>query len=780
MGCPSFLSRMARLAAAAILLVVVCVVLPEVSAAAAESAVGQRIVRVVIRGNQRVDANQILGQMRLREGGTYNPAILDEDLKRIYALGQFEPNLSIRPQEGPDGLTLVVEITERPVLEQLVFSGNRHFSDKDLQESVGTSVGSVIDRGKLFAAIRAIEKQYREAGYDFIHVSLDANLLAESHVARYTITEGPRVHISDIVFEGNASIPSSELLNQMDSHAYFPILYSGTFDQDQLARDMAAIRNYYIDQGFRDVRVDRALEFSDDKTRLVVRIVVDEGPRYHVRSVSLQGVDRFAPALMERQMALSPGVALTSDAVKHDLKLLQDTYGEVGFIDTFVEPIIDFTGEPGEVDVTLKVTEGRRVTIGEIRIEGNTRTKTSVVLRELGFYPEEPVNTKLIERAKRKLEGTGLFRPDSIEVVTLPSSDPDVVNMLVRVEETENINLILGAGISSDQGVIGNISLSHRNFDLTAFPKSADEFWRGESFRGAGQTLQLVLEPGTETQRYRIDFRDPHVADSPYSLATSLFYYSRKWETYDETRGGLNAGVGKELWPNTEGFVNLRLESIDITSISADAPTDVKKVAGSSMFSSIEVGLARDTTDSLLFPSEGYRLMGSIEQAGVLGGSYSFTKVTFDGRRYWTVTRDVLDRRSVLAVHGRVSQILGDAPIFERLYAGGQGSIRGFRYRGAGPHEGNTPIGGKFLVLASAEYSFPIYEKTLNGVVFIDTGTVERTISASTWRASVGFGVRFTVPFFGPVPFSLDFGIPIMKAKGDETEIISFSIGASF
>ena len=157
--------------------------------------------------------------------------------------------------------------------------------------------------------------------------------------------------------------------------------------------------------------------------------------------------------------------------------------------------------------------------------------------------------------------------------------------------------------------------------------------------------------------------------------------------------------------------------------------------------------------------------MASVEQAGALGGSYTFTKVTVDGQRYWTVTRDVLDRRSVFSVHGRVSDILGDAPIFERLYAGGEGSIRGFRYRGVGPHYGDTPLGGDFLALASAEYAFPIYEKTLSGFVFLDTGTVEKTISASSWRASTGAGVRFTVPFLGPVPFSLGLGLPLMKAE---------------
>ena len=151
-----------------------------------------------------------------------------------------------------------------------------------------------------------------------------------------------------------------------------------------------------------------------------------------------------------------------------------------------------------------------------------------------------------------------------------------------------------------------------------------------------------------------------------------------------------------------------------------------------------------------------------------------------DGRKYWTITKDVLDRRSVLVVRGYAANAFGDPPIFERFFAGGQGSIRGFKYRGVGPHENDTAIGGDFIALASAEYLFPIFDKTLQGVLFLDTGTVEKNISFGSWRSSVGFGVRFTVPFLGPVPFALDFGIPISKKKGDETEVFSFSIGVSF
>ncbi|MCX5673457.1 MAG: outer membrane protein assembly factor BamA [Planctomycetota bacterium] len=753
--------------------------LHRVASATEAEATGERIVRVVVRGNVRVTTHRVLGQMRLREGSTYSPAAVDEDLKRIHALGEFD-NVVVRPEKTPEGLVLVVEVTERPVLEKLVFEGSRKFSDKDLAEAVGVSSGNLLDRNKVFQGARAIERKYHEGGYYFAKVALDEDLLASSRIAKYAITEGPCVRVSKILFTGNASIGARELEGKIETRPYFIIFSAGTFDEEQLGRDVAAIRNYYIDQGFLDVKADRELEFSPDRTRLSVRFILSEGPRYKVRSVSLEGAKRFSPALLEKQMNLKPGLPYTADHVKHDVEFLRETYGEVGYIDTSVQPKVDFTDQPATVDVTMKIDEGSVVRVGEIRIEGNRLTQDKVIRRELRFFPEEAVNTKLVEKARRRLEGTGLYKPGSVQITTLPTAAPEVVDVLVRVEESETANLILGAGVSSNSGVVGNISLVQRNFDLTDWPKSQQEFWRGESFRGAGQLAQIVLEPGTELQRYRVDFREPHIGGTDYSFSTSAFLFDRGRDSYDERRIGLNLGFGKEIREDLQAFLNLRLENINISSLDADAPKDVKDVKGSSGLTSVEIGLVKDTTDSLLFPSEGYRASGSIEQAGALGGSYTFTKVILDGRRYWTVTRDVLDRRSVLALRGRVGNIFGDAPIFERFFAGGQGSIRGFRYQGVGPYENDTNIGGDFTALASAEYQFPIFEKTLSGVLFLDTGTVEQNIGFGSWRASVGFGVRFTVPFFGPVPFALDFGFPISKKGDDETEIFSFSIGTSF
>jgi outer membrane protein assembly factor BamA len=146
------------------------------------------------------------------------------------------------------------------------------------------------------------------------------------------------------------------------------------------------------------------------------------------------------------------------------------------------------------------------------------------------------------------------------------------------------------------------------------------------------------------------------------------------------------------------------------------------------------------------------------------------------------VRTDILDRKSVVGVRADAAYIVGDAPVFEKFYAGGFGSLRGFTFRGVSPRAGlyDTTVGGKFILLTGGEYSFPLYGKNFRGVTFMDMGTVEESFTISDWRVAVGFGMRIQVDFFGPVPIVLDFGFPLTKGEDDDTQVFNFAFGASF
>ena len=412
-------------------------------------------------------------------------------------------------------------------------------------------------------------------------------------------------------------------------------------------------------------------------------------------------------------------------------------------------------------------------------------TKDEVVRRELRFYPGEYYNIVETRRAEQRLRDTSLFRMDGVQIVPLEDID-GMREALVQVEETETTKFIVGFGVSTDNGVLGMLSIDNRNFDLFDWPRTWGELFRGRAFKGDGQRLLFEAEPGTEVSRFRIRFTEPYLLDRPMRFDTSLYLFQRGRDAYDEERFGFTASLSKRFFGGRfDGWAvegALRIENVDIGNLDPFPARDIREAKGDHFLTALKGAIVRDTTDSRLLPSEGYRFTLGWEQVGALGGDYSFGKPMASIAWYKTVRTDVLNRKSIIAARADASYIVGDAPVFERFYAGGFGSLRGFSYRGVTPRSGvfDNAIGGKFILLTGGEYSFPLYGKTFRGVTFLDMGTVEEDFEISSWRAAVGFGLRIQVDFFGPVPIVLDFGFPITKDDDDNTRVFNFAFGASF
>lgn len=760
-------------------LIVLCVA--AALAAGADRAVAQgaaaenTIAAVVIEGNQRVDAHRILAQMTLRQGSVYTPAAGNEDFKRIYALGEFDNVvLAAEPMDG--GLRLRVTVTERPLLASVEFAGAKSIKESKLLSLTGLSQGMPLDRHRLMSASQLIVDEYKRSGFYFAEATLDRERLDSEGAARFTISEGPKVRVRKVLFSGNDSVPGRTLGGKIDTKARFWPFASGEFSVEQLDQDVAKLRSYYVSQGFLDVEVGRQLEFDAARSKVTVTFVVSEGTRYRVSSVSVRGAEKVSPAYLAERFKLQPGDFYTADALKADSEEITRSYGRIGYVHAASRPDVQYTSQSGQLDIVFDVDEGPKITIGEIIPSGNRITQQKVLLRELDLEPGDTADSQAIEDARKRLMALQLF--SDVDLSLLPTHRENVENLLINVEEADTAQLVFGAGVSSNAGLIGNISLRQKNFDWARWPRG----WNDPgAFRGAGQQFRIVLEPGTERQQYTVGFTEPYLFDRAIQFDTSGSYFDRDRGAYDEQRLGGQASLGKNLRKHWFGSLGLRMEDIDIDDVDADAPDDVFDVEGNSYLSAAVLKVIRDKTDSYFVPTTGSRATAVVEQAGALGGDYTFTKITLDGQRYWTVTEDVLGRRSVLKLRGRVGFAPGDPPIFERFYAGGQGSIRGFEYRGVGPYQRGEPIGGDFLLLMGGEYEFPLFGKNFSGVVFVDSGTVEEDMRIGTMRASAGFGLRFTVDMLGaPVPFALDFGFPLAKEDDDEEQVFSFSIAWNF
>lgn len=767
---------------------------PEPSEAAAPQPVppgraveGAVVTEVRFEGLVQVAAGYAQSVIRTRAGDPFAEQTAQGDADRLFRTGKFD---SVDVSEALDGDRLIVtfRVVERETAASIEFVGNRRFKSSRLLKEIELKEGAPLSDFALRQATDTIERLYREKGYTYVRVTHDAEALKRERRVIFSISEGPRVRVRHIVFEGASAFRPRELSGKIETKTYIWLFRTGDIDEERAQRDAAALAEFYRGEGYLDAQVGYELVLAPNQSDMTVRFVINEGVRYHVKSISFKGQTVFTPDQIraEAGMKLTEGAPLRAEVLKQDVQRIQDLYWRSGYIYVAVRSDWVYSIEPALVDLTLTIDEDKQYRFGRIIIRGNEGTQDRVVRRILDFFPEDLYDQTATRSAEQRLRETRLFSEARISPI---GDDPVYRDALVEVKEDRMTDLLFGVGVTTNNGVIGNITLENRNFDIFDWPRTSAEFFKGKSFRGAGQTLRLQLEPGTQVSRFRLDFREPFLFDQPYGGNIGLYYFERSFSEYDIERLGFTTSLDHRFRTgplrNWSAEIALRFERVDIGGTDFFSDPDIKDVKGDSWLTSVKGTIVRNTTDSLFLPTRGSRLSLSWEQYGALGGDYDFSKTVGDYTRFYTLHTDTFDRKHVLALSGTVGNIFGDAPVFERFYGGGIGSIRGFEFRGVSPRGGflirdDERIGGDFMLLAGAEYSFPLAGKVLRGVTFLDMGTIEETATIEDWRAAVGIGARVYVPFFGPIPLSFDLAWPISKNSDDDTQVFSFSIGTSF
>jgi outer membrane protein insertion porin family len=778
---------------------------------------GLPILSVEVKGNERTPTQLILDQVRSQPGQPYSLALVDVDNKSIAALdrfvsvkAEFEP---VAGDQGPlprplRGVIVRFIVEERPLIVSVQIAGNRAFPDAEIRAGLAARPGVAIDPFRIETDRRYILDLYRKKGYAQVSVDVDRDLLNKQGLLRYQIIEGPASRISKIVIEGNTAVSTAVIKWNLQTKSYFWIFQKGTLDEDLLQIDVARIRDMYLARGYLDARVSSVLEFSEDKSAVTVRFVVLEGLRYQIGKMTLKGNTIFPEAeLLGDTTRFGPGSFVERDKLEALQRRIEDAYGHEGYIYRQVEITRAFTESPGVVDVTINITEGKPYTVGAVIVRGNPATQDRVIRRQIRIYPDQTFDIVLVRKSIDRLKATGLFKDVKISPITPPNNAAGVRDALVDVAEGNTGQWGFGAGISTNVGLVGQLSLEQKNFDIANPPRSFDEFIRGQSFKGAGQFFRILLEPGTEFQRYRLTFAEPYLFDSPYSFANDLYFFTRSRESWSERRIGDIVTFGRRFGDVWAASLAFRAEQVTLSNMADlfddgitqtefpmagpdggiirfnDTAQKILNERGSHYLSSVKLALSRDTTNSSFFPTTGSRASLSLEQYGVFGGEVGITKIEAAFNWYTTLYTDLFDRKTVLAVRNDVGFIVGGhAPTFERYYLGGMGNLRGFRFRGVGPHDGprEDPLGGSFSWNTTAEVNFPIYEDIIRGVVFVDVGTVESDVSLSSIRSDAGAGLRVALPFLNGLPIAVDFAYPISKKSGDRTQLISVALGIPF
>lgn len=684
-----------------------------------------------------------------------------------------------------------IEIVGKDTVQSIDFVRNRTFKDKTLRKKLDFDVGDYLDPILSEAYRRTITEFYLSKGFAFVRVTLDKKKLQEGDVI-YTIDEGPRVRVASVKFIGNKSIKTSALRNVIKTQTRKWLLWPNYYIEERPVEDMARLLNIYYERGFLDYRIDVKRVFTDGRAKVHITFEMEEGPVYTVGKIILTGNKHFDNQTLLEGFKLQQGQAYNKRLADSHAKRILTLYQENGFVDAQVRQRPGFIRDTTVVNVEFDISEGRQFRIGRVNITGNEQTQDKVIRRvldEYDFTPGQLFNASLVpKQGGGKLEKY-VQNMTMAEEVIISSSTPegeviDQKDINVDIKEGRTGLIMFGGGISSDSDIIGQLVWQQRNFDITDWPESFGDFITGQAFKGAGQSLRVALNPGTQVSTYSVSFREPYFRDKPTSFGVTGLKWARWRESYDEERTKGDIGFEnryKSKWRTNLGF---RVENVDVVNLDYDAPQEIIDAKGDNAIMGVRVGFGRNLTDDIYTPSKGYTFSLGYEQ---VTGDETFGILSGTCIGYKTIYEDLAERKTVLAMKLLGGTVLGPAQPFEKFYAGGTGTygIRGFRYRGVTTRglqtnvpvpERKDPIGSDWIFMADAEATVPLIGENFSALLFVDSGTID----TGDYRASAGAGLQITIPWFGPLPMRIGFASPFLKDDEDKTQFIFYQMGALY
>jgi len=782
-------------------------------------------------GLDRVEEQRIQNLIQATVGEPYIPDIVQGDVRILTHLGEFKYIYADVVLQEDGTVKLIYKFTEQQIITQVSVVGNTMMSDKILLAVTPVMQGlgrnqDAIDRGK-----RAIMDLYKEQGNYLVEVFPEVTVygkdideftgleIDESVVLIYKIMEGPRVRVKGMAFYGNHSFSNKELSAEIDTNVSVPFFRRGELNEQVLASDVASLKRFYINRGFRDIRVSYADPLSPNDKEASVIFLIEEGPQYTIGGIStefttagnlqavfteeqIRGLIPMKQGSVFRQSDLNKAVAainsaygvlgriINVDPKQQAIKKARNTmFGGSSTLELDAAIAIPFHAEPGAtVDIVFVITEGLPTKVGVVDIKGNSVTQDKVIRGRIGLKPGYPFNVEEANRSEQRLMKTGLFNKVTMTIQPENKENPNVRDLLVEVDERQTGTLNFGLMAGSDAGLVGNISLNQQNFDVADWPESWEEFWQRKAFIGAGQQFSMAFQPGDEFFNYEIGLTDPRFLDTDYSFGGTAGW--NKWEYTDYTQDTLYSqlNLGRRFGDIWYGSVSLAANRIELTDIGNNVPQEIFNDRGPSTINSVGLNITRTTLKPFARPSEGSRIRMNINQYGLPSGDYTFTKTYFTYTTYFALDRDFLNRTSTLRLDSRIGYIFGGtAPTFEKFYLGGR-SFRGFDFRSVSPlgtprvagGDPSVSVGGDWQFYLGAQYEFPVVDRFISLVFFCDSGTVIDSPGLDDYRVSVGTGIRMHIPQLGQAPLAFDFGFPIVKLETDKKRTFSFSVQLPF
>jgi len=618
---------------------------------------------------------------------------------------------------------------------------------------------------------------------------VDRNPVTGLGTVLFKIEEGAKVKIRKVDFVGNKEIKSRSLRRRMDTAKWQWWSFmtgSGKYDDKKFEEDLDKLRDFYRDKGFLDIDIDASkitFSYPTPKT-MTISIPVSEGKQYRIGEITVSGNKLFPADVLVRVARLRPGDLFSPDKLDEEVERMDNFYGQFGYLDTRTQLVRRPNVTTGAIDIEFAIHESERFVVESVNIEGNTKTKSIVVLREILLAPGDVFDSVRMETSRLRLENTRFF--EDVDVRAEPTTIPNRKKLKISFKEGRTGNLTFGAGYSSLERAVFYIELTQSNFDL---------FNRRSFFQGDGQKFRLKAQIGSRSSELVLAFEEPYLFERELNFGFQVYRQRSDYTSsyYDEIHQGFEIYFRKRLIELVTGRLAYQLENVEIFNIDPSV-IELFGDAGKTRISKMSLILERDTRNNLLTPSRGSNIQGIFEVAGgPFGGDVDYFKLEGRMVQYFQLFEpqnqvlEIVGRLGVIQAYGDTdtpNELTGEEdriPIYDRFFLGGQNTLRGFEYREVGPKTNfGEPLGGRTYGYLSIEYSADIVAP-MRFALFYDMGFVNRDsfdFNPSGFNDNFGIGIRF---FLLGQPMRIDYGIPLTTdGTNDEGGQFNFTFGSRF
>ncbi|MBN2302146.1 MAG: outer membrane protein assembly factor BamA [Lentisphaerae bacterium] len=739
----------------------ICMLLAAVISAADESVPIVKEIQIEKRGGVEIDEqfrSFVKAHIKAKQGETLDRNVISDDLRTLLDTKRFA-DAHISVESADYGVILIYTLENKLKLGvPVVIHGAKKFSLRTVENELNLSCGDLVDDQTMGARTSKLAGKYRKSGYYDVKFSwkiAETEPGTELATVTLNIDEGKRNKVSGANFRGNDSLADKILRKPLRQYGRWDprrIFRKRSYEADELDIARGAIRDAYLQRGYLDVEVSIPELTVNDTGAFVVNVDICEGIRYKFRKITIEGTTLFPVAELERCVSAVSGTYADANAIARSCNALMQYYGDRGYIDTYVNPVLNPDRDNGFVDVAFVVSEGELVTIRNIMIRGNTRTMDRVVRRELLVYPGDEYHETRVRRSEKIVSNLGYF--SSVRSHPERTENTDERDLIFDVEEKRTGQFMLGAGFSSVDKMVGFVELSQGNFDITGWP-----------FTGAGQKLKLRGQFGSTRKDYELSFTEPWFMGRKLALGCELYMSDVTYSDYEMERVGGAVSIRKALPFASYIKMVYRLERVGEIAetnkyVFLDNPGEEVDFfdEDSAVKSSLAFTLTRDARDNPFFPTRGctVSLFGHVS-GGILGFDTDIYGLGAKIARYIPLwfghVLSLKARYEIVEEYGDTEEV----PLADRLFVGGGRTIRGFDYRDVGPKARCEPddgkyraTGGKSLALGNVEYTVPIVSG-IRMAAFYDIGNVwleSYTMHSDNLASSGGVGIRFDLPGF--------------------------------